>query len=174
MAKVSFTKLGLKKNEDVEIVEWNEQKIEVKQYLPIEDKLKLITAIVQNSIDDNGYYNPAKIYVYTIIEMINFYTNINFTEKQKTDIAKTYDLIVSSGFSAKVFEAINPYEYNQLKSWVGELITSIYEYKNSAYGIMDSLANDYKQLGESADDIQKKLSDPDNLTLVREVLSKLG
>ena len=28
MAKVSFTKLGLKKNEDVEIVEWNEQKIE--------------------------------------------------------------------------------------------------------------------------------------------------
>ena len=112
MAKVSFTKLGLKKNEDIEIVEWNEQKIEVKQYLPIEDKLKLITAIIQNSIDDNGYYNPAKIYVYTIIEMINFDTNINFTEKQKTDVAKTYDLIVSSGFSAKVFEAINPYEYN--------------------------------------------------------------
>ena len=67
MAKVSFTKLGLKKNEDVEIVEWNEQKIEVKQYLPIEDKLNLITAIIQNSIDDNGYYNPAKIYVNTII-----------------------------------------------------------------------------------------------------------
>ena len=81
MAKVSFTKLVLKKNEDVEIVEWNEQKIEVKQYLPIEDKLKLITAIIQNSIDDNGYYNPAKIYVNTIIEMINFYTNISFTEK---------------------------------------------------------------------------------------------
>ncbi|WP_291631401.1 hypothetical protein [Clostridium sp.] len=81
MAKVSFTKLGLKKNEDVEIVEWNEQKIEVKQYLPIEDKLNLITAIIQNSIDDNGYYNPAKIYVNTIIEMINFYTNIGFTEK---------------------------------------------------------------------------------------------
>ena len=72
---------GLKKNEDVEIVEWNEQKIEVKQYLPIEDKLNLITAIIQNSIDDNGYYNPAKIYVYTIVEMINFYTNIGFTEK---------------------------------------------------------------------------------------------
>ena len=70
MAKVSFTKLGLKKNEDVEIVEWNEQKIEVKQYLPIEDKLKLITAIIQNSIDDNGYYNPAKIYVNTIQKLM--------------------------------------------------------------------------------------------------------
>ena len=174
MAKVSFTKLGLKKNEDVEIVEWNEQKIEVKQYLPIEDKLKLITAIVQNSIDDNGYYNPAKIYVYTIIEMINFYTNINFTEKQKTDVAKTYDLIVSSGFSAKVFEAINPYEYNQLKSWVGELITSICEYKNSIYGIMESLGQDFKDLNLEATEIEEKIGNKENLKLLKEVMDKMG
>ena len=157
MAKVSFTKLGLKKNEDVEIVEWNEQKIEVKQYLPIEDKLKLITAIVQNSIDDNGYYNPAKIYVYTIIEMINFYTNINFTEKQKTDIAKTYDLIVSSGFSAKVFEAINPYEY-----------------KNSIYGIMESLGQDFKDLNLEATEIEEKIGNKENLKLLKEVMDKMG
>ena len=174
MAKVSFTKLGLKKNEDVETIEWNEQKIEVKQYLPIEDKLKLITAIVQNSIDDNGYYNPAKIYVYTIVEMINFYTNINFTEKQKTDIAKTYDLIVSSGFSAKVFEAINPYEYNQLKSWVGELITSIYEYKNSIYGIMESLGQDFKDLNLEATEIEEKIGNKENLKLLKEVMDKMG
>ena len=157
MAKVSFTKLGLKKNEDVEIVEWNEQKIEVKQYLPIEDKLKLITAIIQNSIDDNGYYNPAKIYVYTIIEMINFYTNINFTEKQKTDVAKTYDLIVSSGFSAKVFEAINPYEY-----------------KNSIYGIMESLGQDFKDLNLEATEIEEKIGNKENLKLLKEVMDKMG
>ena len=35
MAKVSFTKLGLSKNQEVKIVEYNEQNIEVKQYLPI-------------------------------------------------------------------------------------------------------------------------------------------
>ena len=64
--------------------------------------------------------------------------------------------------------------YQQVTGYVSEVIRAIYEYKNSAYGIMDALANDYKQLGESTDDIQKKLSDPDNLTLVREVLSKLG
>ena len=157
MAKVSFTKLGLKKNEDVEIVEWNEQKIEVKQYLPIEDKLKLITAIIQNSIDDNGYYNPAKIYVYTIVEMINFYTNINFTEKQKTDIAKTYDLIVSSGFSAKVFVAINPYEY-----------------KNSIYGIMEALGQDFKDLNLEATEIEEKIGNKENLKLLKEVMDKMG
>ena len=42
MAKVSFTKLGLKKNEEVGILHINEQDIEVKQYLPINEKLELI------------------------------------------------------------------------------------------------------------------------------------
>ena len=106
--------------------------------------------------------------------MINFYTNINFTEKQKTDVAKTYDLIVSSGFSAKVFEAINPYEYNQLKSWVGELITSIYEYKNSIYGIMESLGQDFKDLNLEATEIEEKIGNKENLKLLKEVMDKMG
>ena len=38
MAKVSFTKLGLKTNQEVKTIEWNEQIIEIKQYLPIEKK----------------------------------------------------------------------------------------------------------------------------------------
>ena len=39
MAKVSFTKLGLKLNQDVNNVEYNGQNIEIKQYLPVNDKL---------------------------------------------------------------------------------------------------------------------------------------
>ena len=42
MAKVAFSKLGLKINNDVKTVVFNEQTIEVKQYLPIEEKLNLI------------------------------------------------------------------------------------------------------------------------------------
>ena len=144
MAKVSFTKLGLKKNEDVEIVEWNEQKIEVKQYLPIEDKLDLVTKIINDSIDTNNFYNPAKIYIFTILNTILYYTNINLTDKQKEDVAKTYDLLVSSGLSVKIFEQINPYEYNQIKSWVLETVQSIYSYAQSVLGILETVNNDYK------------------------------
>ena len=67
MAKVAFSKLGLKKTEEVEVIEWNEQKIEVKQYLPIEDKLDMIANIINQSADYNGYYNPARIYIFTIL-----------------------------------------------------------------------------------------------------------
>lgn len=175
MAKVSFTKLGLKKNEDVEIVEWNEQKIEVKQYLPIEDKLDLVTKIINDSIDTNNFYNPAKIYIFTILNTILYYTNINLTDKQKEDVAKTYDLLVSSGLSVKIFEQINPYEYNQIKSWVLETVQSIYSYAQSVLGILETVNNDYKDADFNAEQIQNKLiNNPEELKLLKDILDRLG
>ena len=175
MAKVSFTKLGLKKNEDVEIVEWNEQKIEVKQYLPIEDKLDLVTKIINDSIDTNNFYNPAKIYIFTILNTILYYTNINLTDKQKEDVAKTYDLLVSSGLSVKIFEQINPYEYNQIKSWILETVQSIYSYAQSVLGILETVNNDYKDADFNAEQIQNKLTNnPEELKLLKDILDRLG
>ena len=46
MAKVTFTKLGLKKKEENKEFIYNEQVIEVKQYLPINDKLVMISNII--------------------------------------------------------------------------------------------------------------------------------
>ena len=46
MAKVAFSKLGLKVNQDIKTIEFNGQNIEVKQYLPIQDKLRLISNII--------------------------------------------------------------------------------------------------------------------------------
>ena len=111
MAKVSFSKLNLNKNTEVSTFEWGDQNIEVKDYLPIGDKLNLISEIINDSIDKNGYYNPARVYLNTTLKMIMAYTNVSFTDKQKEDPKKLYDLVVGSGFSAKVFEEINKGEY---------------------------------------------------------------
>ena len=45
---------------------------------------------------------------------------------------------------------------------------------NSVYGIMENIANDYSEVGAQAEDIQKKIADPNNLTLLKDVMSKLG
>ena len=174
MAKIGLTKLGLTKNTDVSKVEWNGEEIEVKQYLPIDDKLAMIAAILNSSIDDNGYYNPAKIYVYTIINMLDYYTNINFTDKQKEDISKTYDLVASSGLSSAIFTAISPYEYKQIQGWIRELVDSIYTYKNSIVGMMELIKDDYSNIELEAEKIQETLGDKENLTLLRDVMEKLG
>ena len=67
MAKISLSKFNLKKQESIEKITFNDQEIEIKQYLPIEDKLTLISKIVNDSVDGNGFYNPARIYIYSII-----------------------------------------------------------------------------------------------------------
>ena len=86
MAKLTFTKLGLKTNSDVETLEFNEQIIEVKQYLPVNDKLTLISEVINNSADENNFANPVKVEVYTTIAIVETYTNITFTDKQKEDV----------------------------------------------------------------------------------------
>ena len=82
MAKVSFTKLGLSKNQEVKEVKFNEQIIEVKQYLPVNDKLMLISDVINMSMGENNFANPVQVSVFTTIGILEYYTNINFTEKQ--------------------------------------------------------------------------------------------
>lgn len=84
MAKIGFNKLGLTKDTSVTEVEWNGQTIEVKQYLPINEKLEVMNRILNPSLEEPaGFFNPAKIRIYVVIEMVTAYTNITFTEKQR-------------------------------------------------------------------------------------------
>lgn len=175
MAKVSFTKLGLKVNQEIKTVEFNEQVIEVKQYLPLNDKLELIDNVINLSADDdNNFANPIKVKVLTTLEMIYAYTNINFTDKQKEDGNKLYDLLVSSGLANTIFELIPEKEKEMISKSVIESIEAIYKYRNSVLGILDSVTTDYSDLNLEANEIYKTIADPNNLTLLKDVITKLG
>lgn len=41
-------------------------------------------------------------------------------------------------------------------------------------GILDTISQDYSNLNLEASAIQEKLADPENMTLLKSVLSKLG
>ena len=77
MSRVPFTKLGLKKKEEIKNITINDQVIEVKQYLPISDKINIITNVIENSADDNNFANPVKVEVYANLENMYAYTNIS-------------------------------------------------------------------------------------------------
>lgn len=166
--------LSLEIKQEIEKVEWQNKEIEVKQYLPIEKKLEMISRIINSSIDDNGYYNPAKVYIFTIIEIINEYSNIDFTEENMKNIFNLYDLLASTGLSAKIYSALNPFEIQQIQSWISELITSIYQYKNSIVGIFDIIKEDYSGLELDAEKIQDLLGNKEDLQLLHDVMTKMG
>jgi hypothetical protein len=55
MAKLSFNKLKLKMSEEVVNIIFNEQTIEVKKYLPINEKLEMAGRILSLSADENRF-----------------------------------------------------------------------------------------------------------------------
>ena len=174
MAKITFTKLALKKKEEVRNIKINGNDIEVKQYLPVNDKLNLIARVISGAHDENNFPNPIKIEVIGSIEIIMAYTNITFTDKQKEDVAKLYDILDSNEVIDQVIAAIPEDEYNFLIEGIDETVNAVYAYQNSALGILDTVSQDYSNLNLDATEIQKKLADKDNLSLVRDVLTKLG
>ena len=174
MAKVSLIKLGLKVNQDVKNIEFNEQIIEVKQYLPINEKLELISSVINSAADENNFSNPVKENVFLTLEILYHYTNINFTDKQKEDPVKLYDLVVSSGLVNKVTDLIPEEELDEVINGVAQSVETIYTYRNSVLGILESISKDYSNLDLDATEIQQKLADPDNMALLKQVLTKLG
>ena len=174
MAKVAFTKLGLTKNTSVASFEQNGQLIEVKQYLPIQEKMDLIAAVLNNCQDANNFINEAKISMFMDLEVVYRYTNINFTDKQKEDPAKLYDLLAGSGLLSEVIMLIPQPEYKSIVMWLGKTANNIYEYRNSVYGILDAIGTDYSNLELDATKIQQQLGDKENLGLLRDVMEKLG
>lgn len=174
MAKISFTKLGLKKSEEVGILHVNDQDIEVKQYLPINEKLELISSVINSAADENNFSNPVKENLFLTLEILYHYTNINFTDKQKEDPVKLYDLVVSSGLVNKVTDLIPEEELDEVINGVAQSVKAIYTYRNSVLGILESISKDYSNLDLDATEIQQKLADPDNMALLKQVLTKLG
>jgi hypothetical protein len=180
MAKVAFNKLNLKIDNTVNNLQWNIPgtsefiEVEVKYYLSIEEKIELITNIINLSVDSNGFYNPIKVKIFTTLEIMYHYTNINFTDKMKENPFKLYDLVVSTGLYEKVKHLISNDDYVIIMKTVEETIKNIYDYKNSVMGILDNVTDDYDNLNFDAAKIQKMIGDPENLGLLREVLDKLG
>lgn len=172
MAKIAFTKLGLIKNTEVASFDWNGQTVEVKQYLPIQEKMDLITSVLNNCQDENNFINEAKMSMFMTLEIVYAYSNINFTEKQKSDPAKMYDLLAGSGFLDDFFTVMPQSEYKSIAIWLDKTANHIYDYRNSVYGILDALKQDYDALDFDAEAIREKMTDPNSLELLKSILTK--
>lgn len=179
MAKVPFSKLQACINgSDCQNFYYNrageEVRYEVRHYLPIKEKLELVSKIINQSVDDNGFYNPMKVKLYTVLEVVYAYTNLSFTDKMKEDPFKLYDILVSTGIFADIVAVIRENDWKEIQENIWTTIDNIYKYKNSVMGILDAVTNDYNGLNLDATEIQKKLADPDNMELLKSVLTKLG
>ena len=179
MAKVPFSKLQASVNGcDATIAYANrtgeDVRYEVKHYLPIKEKMDLVSRIINQSVDDNGFYNPMRVKLYTVLEVVYAYTNLSFTDKMKEDPFKLYDILVSTGIFADIIAVIRENDWKEIQENTWTTIENVYKYKNSAMGILDAMSTDYNNLNLDAEELKRKIGDPENLEVLRAVLTKLG
>lgn len=175
MAKVAFTKLGLKKNTEIKTFIWNEQTVEVKQYLPIQEKLELIQKIIELAGEqDEGFYNIIKLELYYKIETLKKYTNISFTEKQLEDVCKLYDLITINKLWDEFLKNIPEEESNYLWNNICNIAKEVTTYNSSVAGILSAVGQDYALSSLSLQDLAKTIQDPNQLGMIKDIIPLLN
>ena len=174
MPKPTLNKLKLTQKNPVKTITFNEQEIEIKQYISIQDKLNMVSDILNLAADENKFYNPGKLDLFFVLKVIDNYTNLSITDKQRENFIKLYDDVISSGFYTEVFNAIPEDEVGYVYTLMKECADQIYKYQNSAYGILDAMSTDYNELDFDIQKLVGDLKDKKGVEFLNDVITKLG
>lgn len=178
MAKTQFSKLEIKPNESTCIIYRENSKgqdvgYEVKYTIPYKEQIDLVNRVLNQAVDENGFYNPMRVNLFLVLEITFAYTNLSFTAKQKEDAFKLYDLIVGTGLYKEFISEIDKTQIDDITKEVYTTIDNIYKYKNSVVGLLDTISTDYKNLDLNAQDLKDKIGS-ENIELLKLIMNKLG
>ena len=153
MKEVDFKSLNLKVNDSVKTININGIDIEIRNYLPIEDKMDLIQIALQQAENTIGY-DTILIDVYFHLYLVYFYTNIKFTEEEKAEPLKLFDILDSNNIISIVASSIPSAEFEDMKDYLYSQLENNSKFKTSLIYILDILMNKIK-------DATKYLNDAD-------------
>lgn len=165
--KLSFSKLKLKSNNEVNTFNFNDNEVEVLKYLPAQDKYDLIMITLQKAQED-GIFNEFKLDVYFHLHMIYMYTNLTFTDSQKEDEFKLYDLLAGNGFIDKfIDEGVEESEYAILWDMLMNVRQDITRNNTTIAGVIRKLVDDLPKSAEAAAKIVEEF-DPEKYKRVKD------
>lgn len=174
MAKVSLSKIAPIKKVDPMTIPIEGQEITVIQYMPVADKMKIVETVLNETIDDTGFFNPMRMEIFTTLEILKAYTNISITDKMMEDPSKVYDLLVLNKIIDIVVTAIPADEYDYVFDAVEEAALHMTKYMDSFVGMMKTVTTDYSTTKMNVDNLLTDLGDPAKIGLVKDILEKIG
>ena len=157
MAKVSFGTLKLKKQETTTTIKIADKDIEVLNYLPIEDKYDLIQATLQQSVEGIGF-NEILIEMNFYLNVVFLYSNISFTETQKEDRYKLYDILESNGVINEIVSAIPVQEFKSLMDSFDLEKKRVGRENRSSAGILNNIISKLPNKAQETSDILKNIN----------------
>lgn len=152
MSDIEFKSLNLKRNDSIRVIKVNDNEIEVKQYLPIEDKIDLVQIALQQAETDFGY-NAMLVDVYFYLYIVYFYSNIKFTDEEKAQPLELFDILSSNGVISAVAAAIPSEEFEDIKEYIDTQFEMNTQFKSSLLYlfniVIDKIKDATKYLNEN-------------------------
>lgn len=136
--KPTFASLKLKVKSETKEINFNDKVIEVKQYLPAEEKNSILELAIQ-VCDEGTVTNTLALDMVFHVYMVIKYTNLTFTEAQKEDLFKLYDIMDTNGLIDAVVAAIPQEEYDLLYNNLNEMVDAYTNYRNSARAVFEQI-----------------------------------
>lgn len=148
---MKFSELNLKQNNKVKTIKINNLEINVKQYLPMEDKINLVQIALQQSMQD-GIYNDGLLTAYFHVYIAMFYTDIEFTDEEKQDVLTLFNILDSTETMGLIIGAIPEKELTDLTDLLNNQQSIMVTYKQSAAYLIgqfiDALPEQMNKVGE--------------------------
>lgn len=176
MKEIAFSELGIQPHIETKIVKFNDKEIEVCNYIPVEEKTRLLQFVVNGALDETtGTFSPLRVEVYYAVAVCRWYAGITFSEEDMRNITMVYDALDTSGFITSVVGAIPEDEIGYLNSLIKETLDDIAKYNTSAAGIIQSMSSDAGNLDEQLSDILQKVKNGEGLeqlSVIKDVVGK--
>ena len=157
---MKFSELNLITDQSVTEVTFNKQTFNVYNYLPTRDKANLIEITLQESYEQEGWYNPIKLDWFFYANIVMVYTDIEFDIEDETDLAEFYDKVKTCGLLAELIKAIPKKEYDELFKMMEDMLVARQKVEssivNKIIALLRSAPEDMQKLNELIKDFDKE------------------
>ena len=151
-----YKDLNLKTQNQTRTISIQGQDINVLQYLPVRDKNDLVQIALQ-SARENGVVNEIKLEVFFNLFIVYFYSDLVFSDEEKSDPFQLYDELQSNGVLTRILSAMSEHEYGNLVDYLNEMRGSQDAHANSAAGVIRMFIQDLPKHASDAAEILKNV-----------------
>ena len=145
MAKIGLNKLNLNKKQDVKVIQYEGNDIEIIQHLDIASKSALVSAAVRGSVIQ-GIVDEILLDAYLHLFIVDRYTNISLTQKQRENLLETFDLLESNKFFDVVISGMAENEYDYIFTMAKRLMNNVNEYNRNIISMFQGFEDVIQEL----------------------------
>lgn len=172
---MQFKDMDLRVNIATHVIECMGAEIEVKDVIPMQDKIDLIQFVVDNTVDMlTGTFSPIRFEIWFTIAVCKWYADIEFDEEDLRNVTETYDALDFSGLADEIADTMNQNERAYLEQTVRETIQDIGRFNTSAAGIIHSMSNSATGLDDQITELLKKVKDGEGLEQLAAIKDVVG